>query len=298
MNITTFQKSLGAGPAKAGKTDGNSPQEPPKEYQIKEDQYDRADRYEESREFGNAVAGGVYGAVAETVGATVGLQSFRVGWNVVENAMQAETIGPNLKALSIIGGALAVPETIIAAPFAGAIRGVMQANEAGDDQTGKLTADTSAAFIDNRMSEDKKFQSTTSKVIESLEELGDKKLAEGEKPYDVPIVRPITTLVGAAGSAVVNVVGNLVGGLVAGALTTVKEAGGAIFGEKKGIGRLVSSPLYLVAIPYGLVKEGLKESVPRSFSDGWNESPVKAFTDTVKITAGTAGGAIKEAWNR
>lgn len=272
-----------------------------KSYQVKNEQADRADRYEGSRKFGNGVAGLVTGATLETFDAAI--KSPKLAWEVVENLWQAETIGPNLKVLGTLAAVPGAALSVVAAPFYGAFMGATLALESGRAGENVLPKDAAAEYTYRRFesgSEDSMSMST--RFQQGLEELGSRKLEPGEKPRDVPLLSPIFSVVGGVVSAGISGVVGLVAGTAAGLLTTAKEVVGGVFGKDqslgKRVGRIAAAPLHTVAIPYGLVKEGLKESVPRGFADGWKHGPVKPVVDTAKASATLAGTVLKEAWER
>ena len=272
-----------------------------KTYKVKQEQRQRADRFESSREFGNGAAGVVTGATLETFDAAI--KSPKLAWEIAENMWQAETIGPNLKVLGTLAALPGAALSIAAAPFYGAFKGGNLAMQASQATENVLPKDAAAEYTNIRFNGDTEdSKSMSSRFQESLEELGAKKLQPGEKPYDIPILSPVFSLVGGAVSAGISGVVGLVAGAAAGLLTTGKEIAGGLFGADqtvgKRIGRIAASPLHTLAIPYGLVKEGLKESVPRGFADGWKHGPLKPIVDTAKASATLAGSVLKEAWER
>lgn len=299
MNITS---SLSPGAqriqAKAAPAEEQKQQQEPKEYVIKEDMYDVADRYSDTRQMANGITGFAVGAVT---GAFDGIMNaIPVTWEIAENVVQAETIGPNLKVLGVLASPIGGALSAVASPFVGAFKDGSSMVRHGENYPQPLAKNGSNGYADAKF--DPKNPSFSSGIMESLEEFGAEKLGEGEKPFDVPILSPVFSVVGGVVSGAISGVAGLVGGLAAGLLTTVKEAGGAVFGSNqtigKRIGRLATSPLYTVTIPYGLVKEGLKESVPRGFADGWKHGPIKPVVDTAKASATLVAGVMKEAWER
>lgn len=263
-----------------------------KEYRVKDNHHHVADRFEDSRELGNAVGGLVTGAALET--GTAILRSPRLSWEIAENLWQAETLGPNIKLLGTLAALPGAALNIAAAPFVGGFTGARMAGKANRSSQDVLPKDAAPEYTDRRLNADHK--SMTASLIDSLEELGAKKLEPGEKKFDIPLLSPVFSIVGGVVSGGITGVVGLVAGLGAGLLTTAKEA---IAGAKEGkLGRVAASPLHTVAIPYGLVKEGLKESVPRGFADGWKHGPLKPVIDTAKASAGLAGSVLKEAWER
>lgn len=272
----------------------------PKEYQVKQDKHDLADRYEGSREFGNGVAGLTIGAVG---GAADGvLKAIPVGYEIIENLWQTEKIGINLKVLGTVAAPIGGALSAIASPFVGAVRGVNGMKEAQRSQSGPLTQDASVPYTDQKFSAENK--SFSSQIIQDLEEFGAEKLQEGEKPFDVPLLSPFFSVIGGVVSAGISGVVGLVAGVAAGTLTAGKEIAGALnpFGDKQSLGqragRVGVGVVTVGAMPYGLIKEGLIESVPRGFSDGWKHGPFKPIADTAKASAKLAGAVLKEAWNK
>lgn len=300
MNITSSRSLTPAGPAVARATSEAKPQEDaPKEYELKTDMYDVADRYNDTRGAANVITGFAMGAVTGAIDGVV--KAPFVAYEIAENLIQAETIGPNLKVLGTLAAPLGGALSAIASPVVAAFRDAGAMHRAGSrDYNQPLTKDGSVGYAATKFSPENK--GLSSEIMARLEELGAEKLKDGEKPYDVPILSPIFSIVGGVVSGAISGVTGLVGGLAAGLLTTGKEAVGALFGSNQTIGqrvgRLAASPLHTVAIPYGLVKEGLKESVPRGFVDGWKYGPVKPVVDTAKASVKLAAGVLKEAWER
>jgi hypothetical protein len=289
MNITTNLANIG-GPLASRSADA-----PKKEYRVKQEVDHVADRFEDSRELGNGVAGLVTGAATETFVSTV--RSPRLAWEIAENLWQAETLGPNIKVLGTLAAIPGAALNVAISPFYGGFKGARLAGRASRETEDVLPKDAAPQYTDKRFNgtgDDSK--SLTAQWIDNLEELGDKKLEPGEKKFDVPILSPVFSLVGGVVSGGISGVVGLVAGLGAGMLTTAKEAWAGVSTGK--VGRVLAAPLHTVAIPYGLVKEGLKESVPRGFVDGWKHGPVKPLVDTTRASVALAGSVLKEAWER
>jgi hypothetical protein len=297
MNITSSHSAVAA-QAKRAPVEAKAQQDAPVEYEIKQDMYDVADRYSDSREAANSVTGFAIGAFTGAIDGIV--KAPFVAYEIAENLIQAETIGPNLKVLGTIAAPIGGALSAIASPIVQAFRDAGAMNNGGYDENSPLTKNGSNDYAKAKFSDDN--PSFSSGIMKDLEEFGAKKLGEGEKPYDVPILSPFFSVIGGVVSGAISGVVGLVGGMAAGMLTTTKEIGGAIFGKNQTIGqrigRAATSPLHTLAIPYGLVKEGLKESVPRGFVDGWKHGPVKPVVDTAKASVKLAAGVIKEAWER
>jgi hypothetical protein len=288
MNITSNLAAAGQPGIKPAET-------PKKEYRVKDNVDHVADRYEDSREFGNGVAGMTTGAALETLTATA--RSPRLSWEIAENLWQAETLGPNIKLLGTLAAIPGAALNIVAAPFYGGFKGARLAGKASRETEDVLPKDAAPEYTNKRFNgETDDSKSLTAHWTESLEELGARKLEPGEKKFDIPLLSPVFALVGGVVSGGITGVVGLVAGLSAGLLTTAKEA---VAGVKTGkLGRVIASPLHTVAIPYGLLKEGLKESVPRGFVDGWKHGVLKPIVDTSKASATLAKSVLKEAWER
>ena len=287
MNITT---NMAANSVLANK----AAEAPKKEYRVKDEQHHIADRFEDSREFGNAAGGLVTGATMETLTSAIG--SPRLSWEIAENLWQAETLGPNIKFLGTLAAVPAAALNIVISPFVGGFKGARLAGKAGRETEDVLPKDAAPEYTNKRFNGDKDDKSLVANWIDSLEELGSKKLEKDEKKFDIPLLSPVFSIIGGVVSGGISGVVGLVAGLGAGMLTTAKEAWAGVKTGK--IGRVLASPLHTVAIPYGLVKEGLKESVPRGFADGWKHGPFKPIVETAKSSAGLAGSVLKEAWER
>lgn len=290
MNITPATSAVSSAVA-AKKT----VETPKKEFSIKSDQYDRADRYEDSREFGSGVAGLTTGATLETLDAAV--KSPKLAWEIAENLWQAETIGPNLKFLGTLAAIPGAALSVVAAPFYGGFKGASLAKQASRNTEDVLPKDAAPEYANLRFNGDgEDSKSLSSRLMESLEELGSKKLEKDEKPYDIRLLSPAFAVVGSVVSAGISGVVGLVAGLGAGLLTSGKEL---VAGIREGkASRAIFSPVHTFAIPYGLAKEGLKEAIPRGWSDGWNHGPLKPIVDTGKASFKQAGIALKQAWER
>lgn len=291
MNITANVPTFSSANVGAAKT----AEAPKKELRVKRDSDHIADRFDDSRDFGNAAAGLMTGAALE--GGIAALGSPRLSWEIAENLWQAETLGPNIKFLGTLAAVPAAALNIVAAPLYGAFKGASQALQAGREVKDVLPKDSAAEYTNTRFNGDKEdTQSLTGRWMESLEELGSKKLEPGEKKFDIPVLSPVFSIIGGVISGGISGVVGLVAGLGAGLLTAGKEA---VAGAKEGkIGRVLASPLFVGAVPYGMLKAGLSESVPRGFADGWKHGPLKPIVDTAKASATLAQATFKEALER
>ncbi len=290
----------GGAPEAPLKTEGQAADTPAPELQVRADQVDRADRYDGSRTLGNYVSSMVTGAVAETVDATV--KALPLAANAVKNLWNAETVGPNLKVLGTLAALPGAGLTVVAAPFYGAGTGVSSAKRAMRGERGPLTQDVSGQVAQKRFPQGEESTSMSSSLMRSFDKLGAQKLREGEKPRDIPLLSPLFALAGSVISGAISGVAGAVVGLTAGALTGAKEIGGALFGENQGLGdravRAGAGLITPVVMGTSLGWNGLKESMPRGFSDGWKHGPIQPVADTIRSTAALAGAVYKEAWER
>ena len=297
MNVTTKKN-----PVRPHIAAAKAEQPAPKEYQIKSEKYDLADRFEESREFGNQVAGLAVGTVGGAVDGVV--KALPVTYEIVENLWQTEKVGINLKILGTVAAPIGGALSAVAGPIVGAVRGMRGMKEAQRSQEGPLTQDASVPYTDKKFSGETK--SFSSDIIEDLEEMGAAKLEEGEKPFDIPITNLASSVIGGVVSAGIMGVAGAVVGLAAGVLTGGKEIAGALnpfSAEKQSLGkrtgRVFAGALTSVALPYGLLKENLIGATVRGFKDGYNHNnPLKPVSDTIKATAELSGEVLKEAWNK
>lgn len=285
------------------------PLPPKKELVVKPELDNIADRYNTSRTIGNYSSGLMLGAAKEAV--TTTLQAPRLAWEITENLWQAETIGPNLKILGTLAAIPAAALSIPCGPFYGAYQGVAAVADARHNNSPEgvrppLKRDTAAYYARSVTTdigpEGNDPKTMTGKWIQGLEKLGDRKLGEGEKPVDVPLLSPVFSIAGGVASGALSGVAGLVIGLVAGTLTCGKEMVHSVTDKDKPfgarVGQFVAAPLNVVAMPLALGWNGLKEATPRGFVDGWKHGPIKPVVDTGKAVAGLATSVVKEAWER
>lgn len=301
MLITSTPTPQLPGARKLNGPDGQPPQPP--EMEAKPELENVLDRYNASRVTGNYVSAMSLGAAKETV-ATIA-QSPRLAWEIAENLWQAETIGPNLKVLGTLAAVPLAALSIPVGPFYGAVEGasmVAHARRAGRNLVRQDTAPEFARATFAPQLEEDGARTMTGKLVNSLEELGSKKLAEGEKPYDVPLLSPFFSVTGGVVSAVVSGVVGLVAGVAAGTITTAKEMAGAFTAKDKTagerIGQFCAAPLNMLVMGPALAWSSVKEATPRGFVDGWKHGPIKPVVDTAKISGQLAASTLKEAWNR
>jgi len=136
--------------------------------------------------------------------------------SLYKNLWKAETIGPNLKILgSVVAAPLMVAGAVIGLPVS-LIAGMYQG---GDEvQSSKPRQFTIGAATTEGYTKTKEgWESLSKSAIESFQEMGAEKLAEGEKPVDIPIIKSVKALA-------MGVTAAAVGG-IAGVVSMVVSAG-------------------------------------------------------------------------
>ncbi|MBS2033476.1 hypothetical protein JST97_00700 [bacterium] len=136
--------------------------------------------------------------------------------SLYKNLWKAETIGPNLKIIGsvvaapamVAGGVLGLPISL----FAGMYQGGDEVDSSKPRQF-TIGAATKEGYTKTKAGWD----SITKGALEAFEEMGTEKLAEGQKPVDIPIIKTAKTLA-------IGVTAAAVGG-IAGAVSAVVSAG-------------------------------------------------------------------------
>lgn len=143
--------------------------------------------------------------------------------SLYKNLWKAETIGPNLKILGSVvaaplmlaGGVIGLPVSLIAGMYQGG-------DEVDSSKPRQFTIGAAAREGYTKTKEG--WESLSKSAIESFEEMGAEKLAEGEKPIDIPLIKTGKTL--AVGAAALAIGG--IAGVVSALLSTVRQVGGGI----------------------------------------------------------------------
>jgi hypothetical protein len=156
---------------------------PPKPPSIKEVYSDHAEVYDVSRSIGNRVSGALTGVTGHLVG-NVSLLPSMVG-STYSNLWRAETIGPYAKFVGSIVALAGIPMVAAGALVATPFMGIAEAFK--DSQDGPLVQDTTAKIADRITSSEGGPRTLVGKAIENMTAFGDKKLAPGEEPWDIPI---------------------------------------------------------------------------------------------------------------
>ncbi|MBN9416683.1 hypothetical protein ABS71_00130 [bacterium SCN 62-11] len=136
--------------------------------------------------------------------------------SLYKNLWKAETIGPNLK---IIGSVVAAPLMLAGAAIGLPVSLAVGMYQGGDEvQSSKPRQFTISAATREGYTQTKSgWESLTKSAIESFNDMGSEKLAAGEKPVDIPIIKSVKALA-------IGVTAAAVGG-IAGAVTMVTSAG-------------------------------------------------------------------------
>lgn len=153
---------------------------------IKEEFEVHADVYNGSRAIGNKVSGVLTGITGHLVGNLA--QTPAMIGSTYKNLWKAETIGPYAKTVGSMVALAGIPMVaagaLLATPFMGAAEAFHRNDRSYDDL---LTKDTTASIAD-RLTDGKKEPATlVGKAIQNMEKFGNKKLAEGEEPWDIPL---------------------------------------------------------------------------------------------------------------
>lgn len=216
-----------------------------------------------------ALTGGVTGTAAglrsapETALKAVGA--------VYPNLWKTEVIGPNLK---IIGSVVAAP-VILGAVALGLPISLMHGIYKGADQVDSSIPrqfTVGAAATEGYGATRTGWEKVTKGTQEAFAELGAQKLAEGEKPLDIPLIKTAKTLaVGAAAVAVggvAGVVSGVVGGLresLVGIGQSLTDSSLSIPGRLLGagtavLGGAVHGAVYGVSTGFSILGQGLSKT--------------------------------------
>lgn len=171
----------------AGLPPAPGPQDqPPPPPSLKEEYETHADVYNGSRAIGNKVSGVLTGVTGHLVGNVAQMPAMVA--STYKNLWKAETIGPYAKTVGSIVALAGIPMVaagaLIASPFMGIAEAFQRNGRSYDDL---LTKDTTAA-IARRLTDRKEEPATlVGKAIQNMDEFGNKKLAPGEEPWDIPL---------------------------------------------------------------------------------------------------------------
>ena len=154
--------------------------------QRKQDFETQADTYDISRNVGNKVSSAIIGLTGHVSG-NAGLILPTVG-ETYKNLWKAETIGPYAKAVgsmvALAGIPMVVTGALVASPFMGLSEAFKQSDEV---DYSPLVKDTTAEVADRITSKEDGPDTLLGKAIGQMREFGDKKLAPGEEPWDIPL---------------------------------------------------------------------------------------------------------------
>lgn len=154
---------------------------------IKDGYQAQAEIHNFSREAGNRVSGAFTGVVGH-VGGNIGLIPSTVT-ETYRNLWRAETIGKYAKSVGSIVALAGIPMVaagaLVASPFMG-IAESLRAPNSGQSEQPLISGDTSHV-AENLTSKEGKPSTLLGKAIQNMQEFGDKKLAPGEEPWDIPL---------------------------------------------------------------------------------------------------------------
>lgn len=217
----------------------------------------------------SGLSGGVAGAAAygRSVLGTTGSTTA----SAVTNLWKAETVGPNLKVIGSIAAApalvafaaLAFPVSVVA----GIVHGV---REVDPSKPRELTV--GAAGVQGYAKTRGHWVEAESDMHRSFENLGNEKLAPGEKPIDIPLIKTGKTIaVGAASAAVGGVTGVVCAAVSTGRQVAVGVAkaatddslnlpGRVVAGAGAVIGGVVQGVTFGAASALGTLGQGIHET--------------------------------------
>lgn len=154
---------------------------------VKQDYQDQADVYNFSRNAGNKVSE-VFTGVLGHVGGNLALVPSTVT-ETYRNLWRAETIGKYAKSVGSMVALAGIPMVaagaLIASPFMGAAEAARRPDQ-GQSDAPIVSGDTSRV-AENLTSGEGKPRTVLGKAIKNMQEFGDKKLAPGEEPWDIPL---------------------------------------------------------------------------------------------------------------
>lgn len=150
---------------------------------VRESHRDQLDVYNASRKAGNAVSGVVTG-IAGHVGGNLGLLLPTVG-ETYRNLWRAETIGPYAKFVGSIVALAGIPMVAAGALLASPFQGIAEAFKG--EATYPLIEDSSVDIAHRLTGNAERPATLLGKAIENMREFGDKKLAPGQQPWDIPV---------------------------------------------------------------------------------------------------------------
>ncbi|MBS2033834.1 hypothetical protein JST97_02550 [bacterium] len=160
----------------------NDPPEPPR---VKEEFQDQADVYNASRGLGNKVSGALTGVAGHLIG-NVAQMPAMVG-STYRNLWKAETIGPYAKIVGSFVALAGIPMVAAGALLATPFMGIAEAFQDSDRPYSPLKADT-IGEVAGRITNSQNGPATlVGKAIANMDKFGNKKLAPGQEPWDIPL---------------------------------------------------------------------------------------------------------------
>jgi hypothetical protein len=214
-----------------------------------------------------------------------------------KNLWKAETIGPNLKVIgTVVAAPLALAGAAVGLPIS-LLNGLYQGGDEVDSSKPRQFT-IGAATQEGYTSTKEGWEKLAKSAVESFEEMGNAKLAEGERPIDIPIIQSFKTLAVGATAVAVGGVAGVVSAVVAG----LRESGagianvwgdeslglgGKIIGSGSAvIGGAVHAAAYGVGTTLSVAGHGFattwkKDSLTAGFEDvgrqAWNSVAAAAF---------------------
>jgi hypothetical protein len=242
----------------------------------------------------SAISGGVggLGAYARSIPGA----ALKTTGAFYSNLWKAETIGPNLKVIgSVVAAPVLVAGALVGLPVSlctGLYRGAEQI-----DSSKPREFTIGAANHEGYGKTVSGWQRFTKSTTEGLAEMGNQKLGQGEKPFDIPLMKTAKTLaIGAAGVAVGGVAGviSAVVGTVRNAATGIAKAatdenlnvaGKVIAGVGAVLGGTIQGVSYGLASGVSILGNGIGKTWS---DDSFFEGGKQIFTQAGKAIAASA----------
>jgi len=245
----------------------------------------------------SGIAGGITGVGAFFRQSPLG--ALKTAGSAYKNLWKTEMIGPNLKTIALVAAApLTLAGAALTLPFA-LCAGIYHGDSQVDNSKPReltIGAAASAGYTKTSNTLEKAFNG----CIEGLEELGNDKLSEGEKPLDIPLFKTLKSVAVGAAGAVVGAAAGVVAAVVAGASDTIMGIANSFGDERLGVGGklLGAGAAVLGGAVHGVVY-GAGTAVGtfgRGIAKTWNDDAFFGGVGKVFTEAGTsiAAGLMPE----
>lgn len=237
-------------------------------------------------------------AASSVSGAVAGLGAFvrsapgatlKTTASLYTNMWKAQTIGPNLKIIgSLVGAPLVLAGAVLGLPVSAAAGLFFGARQVDSDKPRQFTIVPAAqqGFARTKAG----WEGAVAGLQSSLTEMGNQKLAEGEKPFDIPLIKTAKTLaVGAAAVAV-----GAAAGVACALVGTLSETGRGIAGAFQDESlNLPGKALGAVGAVIGGVVHGVSfgltttlSTIGQGLGETWKQDSIVGGGKSVLVEAG------------